>query len=62
MRIIVDYDLCESNALCMGVATDVFELGEDDLLRLDEKPPEGMRETVIAAAKSCRKAAITIVE
>jgi ferredoxin len=32
MRVVVDDELCESNALCMGVAPEVFELSDDDLL------------------------------
>jgi ferredoxin len=32
MRVVVDDELCESNALCMGVAPEVFELRDDDLL------------------------------
>ena len=29
MRIVVDFDLCESNAVCMGIAPEIFEaLGE----------------------------------
>ena len=30
MRVVVDYDLCESNAVCMGVAPEVFEANEQD--------------------------------
>ena len=29
MRIVVDFDLCESNALCMGLAPEVFEVRDD---------------------------------
>ncbi|MYE57592.1 MAG: ferredoxin, partial [Acidimicrobiaceae bacterium] len=25
MRIVVDFDLCESNAVCMQIAPDIFE-------------------------------------
>jgi ferredoxin len=32
MRVLVNWNLCESNALCMGVAPEVFEVGEDDEL------------------------------
>lgn len=31
MRVEVDPDLCESNAVCVGLAPDIFELGDDDL-------------------------------
>ena len=41
MRVVVDYDLCESNAVCMGIAPEIFEVRDDDFLYvLDETPPE----------------------
>src|SRR3546814_10253154 len=29
MRVVVDFDLCESNALCMAAAPEVFEVRDD---------------------------------
>ena len=41
IRIVVDYDLCETNAICMQVAPDVFEVRDDDFLYvLNETPAE----------------------
>jgi ferredoxin len=61
MRVVVDFDLCESNALCMGLAPEVFEVRGDDLLYvLDENPPEELRDKVMAAVRACPKAAISI--
>jgi ferredoxin len=61
MRVVIDYDLCESNALCMGVAPEVFEVREDDnLYILNENPPEEMRDKVEQAVRLCPKAAISI--
>lgn len=61
MRVVVDYDLCESNALCMAAAPEVFEVRDDDILYvLDETPPESLREKVELAAQRCPKQAITI--
>jgi ferredoxin len=61
MRVVVDYDLCESNALCMGVAPEVFEVREDDNLYIvNENPPEEMRDKVEQAVRLCPKAAISI--
>jgi len=61
MRVVVDYDLCESNALCMGVAPEVFEVRDDDnLYILNENPPEEMRDKVEQAVRLCPKAAISI--
>jgi ferredoxin len=63
MRVVVDYDLCESNALCMAAAPEVFEVRDDDFLYvLDDEPPEALRAKVTAAARSCPKVAITIVD
>ena len=61
MRVVVNFDLCESNALCMGEAPDVFEVRDDDFLYvLNENPPEERRAAVEAAARVCPKQAITI--
>jgi ferredoxin len=61
MRVVVDFDLCESNALCMAAAPEVFEVRDDDLLYvLDENPPEALRERVEAAVRTCPKHAISI--
>ena len=41
MKIVVDYDLCEANALCMEAAPEVFRVEEDDTLTiLLEEPCE----------------------
>ena len=61
MRVVVDFDLCESNALCMGAAPEVFEVRDDDFLYvLDETPDEDLRTKVEAAARVCPKQAITV--
>ena len=61
MKVVVDMNVCESNALCMGVAPEVFEVGDDDVLRLlDENPPEELRSKVEEAVRICPKQAISI--
>ena len=61
MRVVVNFDLCESNALCMDAAPEVFEVRDDDFLYvLDETPPESLRDKVKAAARVCPTQAITI--
>lgn len=61
MRVVVDYDLCESNALCMAAAPEVFEVRDDDFLYvLDESPPEALRSKVELAVQRCPKQAIKI--
>ncbi|HEY8526809.1 MAG TPA: ferredoxin [Acidimicrobiales bacterium] len=62
-RVVVDFDLCESNALCMAAAPEVFEVRDDDYLYvLNETPPDDLRPKVEEAARRCPKAAITIVD
>jgi len=62
-RVVVDFDLCESNARCMEAAPEVFEVRDDDFLYvLIEEPPEEMRPLVEEAVRRCPKAAITIAE
>lgn len=59
MRVSVDFDLCESNAVCMGVAPEVFEVRDDDFLYvLQEAPGEGLRAKVEEAVRMCPKQAI----
>lgn len=61
MRVVVDFDLCESNAVCMGIAPEVFEVRDDDFLYiLDETPPEALRPKVEEAVRRCPKQAISI--
>lgn len=61
MRIVVDFDLCESNALCMAAAPEIFEVRDDDYLYvLQEEPPEELRSKAEEAARRCPKQAITI--
>lgn len=62
MRIEVDWDLCESNAVCMGIAPEVFELGDDDMLTVlqPEVTPEN-EELVLEAVRQCPRQAISIV-
>ncbi len=61
MRVVVDFDVCESNALCMAAAPEVFEVRDDDFLYLlMENPPEELREKVEKAVRSCPKQAITL--
>jgi ferredoxin len=62
MKVVVDFDLCESNALCMAAAPEVFEVRDDDdyLYVLDENPPEALRAKVEEAVKRCPKQAIKL--
>ncbi len=63
MKIVIDYDLCESNAVCMRILPEIFEVRDDDLLYvLDESPAESCRAKVEECANRCPKQAISIRE
>jgi ferredoxin len=63
MRIVVDLARCESNALCVDAAPEIFEVRDDDLLYvLDEQPAEELRSKAEHAARVCPKQAIRVVE
>ena len=63
MRVVVDRNLCESNALCMAAAPEVFELQDDDtLLVLQETPDESLRDKVDDAIRACPKTAISLTD
>ncbi len=63
MRVVVDRVLCESNAVCMRLVPEVFEVGDDDRLHLrQERPPEALRARVEEAVRRCPKQALSVVE
>lgn len=63
MRVVVDWDRCESNALCMAAAPEVFEVRDDDqLYLLQEEPSEDLRSKVEQAVRSCPKVALSILD
>ncbi|HVB06468.1 MAG TPA: ferredoxin [Acidimicrobiales bacterium] len=63
LRVIVDFDTCESHANCMRAAPTVFEVRDDMCLYLlDETPGESLRAAVEEAARSCPTESIFIVD
>jgi ferredoxin len=62
-KIEVDWGLCESNGVCMGIIPEVFQLGDDDMLTVlqDDVTPEN-EEQVRDAVRQCPRQAISIVE
>jgi ferredoxin len=63
VKIVVDYDVCAGNAVCMGLAPEVFEVRDDGFLYvLNESPAEDLYEKVRLAANSCPTSAITLVD
>jgi ferredoxin len=61
MKIEINWKLCEGNGICSVEAPGVFDLDDDDnLIVLDETPPEERRTEVEAAARACPKRAIHV--
>ncbi|OBF05892.1 ferredoxin [Mycobacterium sp. ACS4054] len=59
VRVIVDHDRCEGNAVCLGIAPDIFDLDDEDyaVVKLDPIPAdqEQLAEQAIA---ECPRAAL----
>lgn len=63
MKVIIDMDLCEGNAVCSKVAPEVFAVGEDDKASLVNKNPgEDLRAKIDAAVRRCPRQALSIQE
>jgi|TARA_B100000674_G_C37420898_1_gene724953 ferredoxin len=63
MKVSVDMELCEANALCVMECPEVFQLTDDDkLILLKEHPGEELRAKVEAAAQLCPRLAITVTD
>lgn len=63
MKIVVDYDLCEANAVCMDVCPECFRVEDDDTLTiLMEHPPEELRGKVEEAVRLCPRQALSLTE
>lgn len=63
MKVIVDFDLCASNAVCMGIAPEIFEVRDDGYLYiLNENPGAEFATRLQEAVNSCPTGAISIEE
>jgi len=63
VKVVVDFDVCTSNAVCMGIVPEVFEVRDDGFLYvLDEHPPEELAPRLREAETSCPTGAISLVE
>jgi ferredoxin len=60
MKVRVDMNLCQSHGECVFPAPDVFELGDDDVLRWKEDLHESRRAAVEEAVNACPMMAISI--
>ena len=62
-KVKVDFDLCESNALCEALAPTHFQIDDDDFLQVDDPTvtPEN-RARIEQAIAACPRSALSIVE
>jgi ferredoxin len=63
MKVNVDFDLCTSNAVCMGIAPEVFEVRDDGFLYvINDHPGPEFDERLRLAVASCPNGAISLGE
>lgn len=61
MKVVVDFDRCQSNALCMSAAPEIFEVRDDGYLYvLNEEPGEELRAKLQEAIRLCPTQAISV--
>jgi len=60
-RILVNRELCESNAECVSLAAEVFELDDEEFCVVID--PEGAKDhRILLAARACPVDAITLID
>ena len=63
MRIVVNRDQCEGNAVCQNVAPEVFVVDDDDQAQVKQgHPSEALRPKIETAVRRCPRQALSIVE
>ncbi len=63
MKVIVDRDACEANAVCAGLVPEVFEVDDEDVLHIKlEVIPANLADSVRHAVRSCPKVALSLEE
>ena len=62
-KIVVDFDACESNGICMDLAPEVFEVRDDGFLYILQEYPAGdALANTEEAVPRCPTQAISLVE
>jgi ferredoxin len=63
VKVTIDYDLCEANALCTGLVPEVFEVDDEDNTNiLVDEVPAHLHGQVRRAVLACPKQAISLQE
>ncbi|OPX09285.1 ferredoxin [Mycobacterium sp. AT1] len=59
MRVEVDRDRCEGNAVCVGIAPDLFDLDDEDYAVIKADPvPDGQEDLAEQSVAECPRAAL----
>jgi ferredoxin len=59
MRVEVDHDRCEGNAVCVGIAPDLFDLDDEDYAVVKADPvPADQEELAEQSIAECPRAAL----
>jgi ferredoxin len=59
MRVEVDRDRCEGNAVCVGIAPDLFDLDDEDYAVIKADPvPDGQEDLAEQSIAECPRAAL----
>jgi ferredoxin len=63
VRVEVDHEACEANGICAGLVPEVFDLDDEDFLRISPaEVPSRLAEGVRHAVGSCPKMALRLAE
>jgi len=60
MRVVVDRDRCEGNAICVGIAPELFQLDDDEYAYVTTDPiPADKEALAVQAIADCPRAALS---
>ena len=64
MKVVVDFDVCQSNGICQGLAPEVFEVRDDGYLYLlqEHTDDDALKAKIHMAVNSCPVQAISVEE
>ncbi|MDH6247744.1 ferredoxin [Mycobacterium sp. OTB74] len=62
VRVQIDPQSCEGHGLCVQLAPDVFDLGDDEIAACSEQPDRSDLDVVKAAVAACPRQAISLTE
>ena len=61
MKVVVDWDLCESNAVCVAMCPEMFAMADDDkLIIATDSPDESLRAQLEDAVTACPRQAMRL--